>query len=95
MKLYVNVGSGALRYQQYLASAKWLSLPWKLEKSLTLTLWEKTSNQHFLKEYRPNSKKHHEHVTWHKSMLQLLLEFSKWTPLPWKQQKYPKISKWS
>ena len=52
MKLYVNVGSGALRYQQYLASAKSLPLPWKLEKSLTLNLWEKTSNQSFLKEYK-------------------------------------------
>ena len=95
MKLYGNVGSGALRYQQYLASAKWLPLPWKLEKSLTLSLWEKHQSSIFLRNIRPNSKKHHEYVTWHKSMLQLLLEFSKWTPLPWKQQKYQKISKWS
>jgi len=40
LKVYVNVGSGAPRYQQYLEFSKWLPLPWKLSKSLSLTLWE-------------------------------------------------------
>ena len=40
LKVYVNVGSGAPRYQQYLEFSKWLPLPWKLNKSLSLTLWE-------------------------------------------------------
>ena len=40
LKVYVNVGSGAPSYQQYLEFSKWLPLPWKLDKSLKLTLWE-------------------------------------------------------
>ena len=48
LKVYVNVGSGAPRYQQYLEFSKWLPLPWKLDKSLTLTLWENAFKLHFL-----------------------------------------------
>ena len=57
LKVYVNVGSGAPRYQQYLEFSKWLPLPWKLDKSLTLTLWENAFQLHFLEKYNNNSTK--------------------------------------